>query len=240
MIQHHNNLAIAGRRLRGGNWWETDANLELYLPFTTDATDRGPNGLDGTLYGNATISSSVLALDGTDDYVGIPSDANVQCNLPVTYVGWIKIQANPIISTLIFAADDWTGSAGLSLNKYFGYVIGVRDSLYEMSCGNGLGPYQQHRKSYVVYTTPPKNTWIHIGAVFNNFSSFDFFINAVEQSGSYSGTATSIAYSGQTGPWLGRRDGSADFEGEMSNVLVFSRALSQTEISEIKTGTDPS
>ena len=229
-------LFVAGGR-NGSVWLNTtevliDPSLVLYFPFSGDAKDQSGRGNDGAVYG-ATLTSNgfgasdrAYQFDGSDDYIdcGQPTDLNFTG--PFTISAWI----NPLeiegygskYRTIVGKWKDWN-PGDVDLRQY---TLGFGHGGYvHLGIGAG-GPWD------AVISAEPLTTgvWTHIAGVYDG-SSLKVYVNGVEQGSK----ATSLAMVSQPVPvqmaaancggW-----GQEFFQGALSGVRMYNRALSSNEI----------
>lgn len=74
------------------------------------------------------------------------------------------------------------------------------------------------------------DTWYHFAGIFNGLDDMKAYVNGVEVSGSYTGTATSYFHSENSGT-LGKSGNPSDlFQGSIDDFRIYKRALSPSEI----------
>jgi hypothetical protein len=189
-----------------------------YHPFRTDATDENGH-FDATLLGGAAIQSdptrgNVLNLSGANQYVNLPPAAGkIQ-----TFMAWVK----------------WNGGAawqrifdfGTDTNRYF--VLTPSAANGKLRCNitvNGI-PGEQ------ILDAPgplPVGVWTHVAVVLDGTRGV-LYTNGIPVA---TNTAMNLvpADLNATNIWFGRSQfPDPYFNGQLSSVRMFSRALSATEI----------
>jgi Concanavalin A-like lectin/glucanases superfamily len=110
-----------------------------------------------------------------------------------------------------------------------------------MRMGDGSGCGSTDRADVTGTTAISTNQWHHLGAVFNTTDDVELYIDAVQDSVTYSGTASSISY-GSRGFEIGRvqsNGGGSCAEstfianGQIDDVRIYNRALSPDEIKRL-------
>ena len=203
-----------------------------YYPFTGNANDASGNGFNGSVNGPVLDSDrdgnvqSSYKFNGGTDAITVPDNAVLEnTGKSITISGWVKPTAN--------WASDYRASVaakgGYDVN--YGYELLIRGDMaieWDIAtegCGTSVNAI-------------PLNTYSHVVAVFddaNNLASI--YINGkLIASNTVNGsiTAGNAAFS------IGRRcDGNyfaASFQGNLDEIRVYNRALSQTEINLLYNG----
>ena len=181
-------------------------------------------------YGNSlTLSApavgNAITLNGTGNYVSIPSNINTAITgNTITAEGWFYITSTFNLTGLI------TEEIGTNNNVKFGITSGVVAGVQKIYAGfinNGTST------SVTSSANLPLNTWTHIAANYNG-SSLNVFVN-----GTLTGTlSNSSSISGEDAWYLGRAaDGSSYFPGTVDEVRIWNVARSQSEINDNKNTT---
>ena len=162
-------------------------------------------------YSAATNGGSAY-LDGTGDYLSLPSNAAFQfpINGSFTIECWVRLTTTGVYQ-YAYSAGTATGATDL----YFG-VYNTNVMAFVVSSGLGVGSYLALGTTALV-----ANTWYHI-AVTRSTSTVRFFLNgAAETIASTSGTS-SVAMPSAAGPaYVGTYFGTASFlNGYISNLRV--------------------
>jgi hypothetical protein len=161
---------------------------------------------------NTAVNGGSAYLDGTGDYLSLPSNAAFQfpINGSFTIECWIRLTTTGVYQ-YAYSAGTATGATDL----YFG-VYNTNVMAFVVSSGLGVGSYLALGTTALV-----ANTWYHI-AVTRSTSTIRFFLNgAAETIASTSGTS-SVAMPSIVGPaYVGTYFGSASFlNGYISNLRV--------------------
>jgi hypothetical protein len=190
-------------------------NVISYSGAGTAWRDLSGNGLNGTLINGPSYNNSnngSVVFDGTNDLVSI------------TYNSVFNLVTSTTINIWYFTS----GSSGYILNRdkggWEGYNIGPGSISYSGQVGGNDFDYSWG------YST---NRWNMLTWVVNRQSGFYLiYLNGVQQGTSFAITHPAL---NSTNPlYLGSRGGVPDnfFNGRISNVLVYNRALSATEITQ--------
>ena len=158
------------------------------------------------------VNGGSAYLDGTGDYLSLPSNAAFQfpINGSFTIECWIRLTTTGVYQ-YAYSAGTATGATDL----YFG-VYNTNVMAFVVSSGLGVGSYLALGTTALV-----ANTWYHI-AVTRSTSTVRFFLNgAAETIASTSGTS-SVAMPSAAGPaYVGTYFGTASFlNGYISNLRV--------------------
>lgn len=205
-------------------------SLRVHFQFSGNAQDLSGNGNDGTVYG-ATLTvgrngadSSAYAFDGTSSYITFPADSVLSTEY--TYSLWIKsttaVGNGKKVVVLGIGGADCDQSINLT-NNYFSYD------------GVSAGGYYQIGNTYNTNdpTLPTVDTWVHITGV-KSADSMKLFIDGVKKDVSAT-PSQDPCYSGMgqkgvigSGVALGQF-----FTGAIDEVRIYSRALSDAEVSSL-------
>ena len=201
------------------------ANNKSYPKSGTTWSDLSGNGNTGTLTNGPTFSGAnggSIVFDGTNDYVGFTYNSifNPPSNISVSL--WVRLTVNNAsIRTLI----------ELSVSTDELYFIYWRGDLSPKRWWYGL---RQSNNTYVETNSTSTdfsiNTWYNIALVADSSTGlFSFYINGIlDNSIAYNGTLKQTASSLSIGADAGasRRY----LIGNISNTLIYNRALSAAEI----------
>ncbi len=206
-----------------GLLFEIDAaNPRSYSGTGTSALGLA-NNINGTLFSGVsygTINKGTFIFDGSDDYIefdaagtgvsfGNTSDYNITSWI---YVNSAQVRSNPSI------IEKYNGVGGYPIAvRWFGQQVSA--IIYDGTNGASVG------------TTCPTNTWINISA--NHILSqkrLELYVNGIIGSTSAYTTMNNISSSSSTKIGYRGFDSNTYFTGRVSNVEIYSRSLSSTEI----------
>lgn len=211
--------------------------LVAFYPFNGNARDASDSHSHGVVWGAAMTAdrfgnpNSAFLFDGVDDYIDVGNSVSLKPALPVTMALWFRI-------------DEQKGSGFFTTNFDHNVNNGIwialsADRTIAISYGDG-GPVgrssRRTRKSARMMDT---GTWHHFVGVIHNENALDIYMDGLIDNGAYSGTASSLHYSAGPGNF-GRRDSGTQtepiyFRGAIDGLMVYNRALSEEEITEIYT-----
>ena len=203
------------------------ANTKSYGGSGTTWTDLSGNGNNGTLTNMDgsnlnTSNGGYFTFDGSNEYVNI---GNVLNQYPITISAWTK--TNSTSETLkVDVVNKYTASSAngyrlaLSSNGISGYYFRVS------------GSYTNNYDTE--YGTVSTNTWYHIAMTVDS-SGIKFYIN-----GSLVGSNTWIGTAGapttttnlSLGYYPGNTAGGQYYDGEISQVSIYNKALTASEIQQ--------
>ncbi|MDD5627058.1 MAG: LamG domain-containing protein [Patescibacteria group bacterium] len=200
----------------------------------TTATDKSGNGNTGTLtsgplwaqgvqpFQGGKIGGGALQFDGTDDYVGVTRNANLEPASAFSIETWVKVSA--------FQDSEWNTSQIISKygGNYKGYILSLN------KVGSSWYFYFTTCTPSTCYgTSQPTQAvslgqWYHLVAVFQNGSPNLMYVNGVLVGQSANAAITHDTaqnlFIGKAG-WY-----SSFFNGTIDDVRVYNRALSPAEI----------
>ena len=210
----------------------SDANLVAYYKFDGNANDSSGNGNHGDPNGGPVyttgIDNQAISLDNIDDYVAIQNlhyDSNGHPEVSVC--AWIRT-----------SSEENQAIVSFDRNEYWRFEIN----------GEGAGPGEIGLKvmtstgqmDYGSSSRVDDGQWHHVAGVFDN-GTLSFYIDGNREQlalgGSTFGTGTTRygfvgsrseadVFDGDTGtPW--------HFNGDLDDVRIYSRALSQAEVADL-------
>jgi hypothetical protein len=215
------------------------ANLEkglvAHYSFNGDAKDRTPYGNNGTVHG-ATLtkdrlgrSDSAMSFNGSGAYidVGKPSILKFQGNQSMSICAW----ANPSTASgygRVFAADAGHGGYGyrlwLNVDGYWGFSI--------TSAARNDGALYSANAAQL-------NTWQLVCGMWNG-SAMSIYVNG-SIAGTKDASVGTIDYSSVGDFAIGGRTNQSTnyFTGDIDDVRIYNRALSQQEIQKLYDSYNP-
>jgi hypothetical protein len=233
LVDHLDLEIMAGEWLKGDSAAATAvpdaAALVAHYRFDGNANDSSPNNYHGTVKGGGSYaagkSGQALHLDGFDDYVAIQNMSYAASDLTqVTVSAWIRTDspANQHI-------------ASFDRNEYW------RLQLAGEAGGPGLLGWSVMTSSgqvdYASARRVDDGQWHHVAGVFDN-GTLTMYIDAGPEAsvfgGSTFGTATTrfgfIGIGSEATEFDGRPNATGYFDGDLDEVRIYDRALTQAEI----------
>ena len=193
----------------GNSTFSSTSNIGLWY-------DLSGNGYNGTLNGptsNVSNKGNIL-FNGSSDYVtGIGSSIVPTSTAPYTVSVWCYRNTNNLNSKELLA--QWT-SANSSNSFFFGF-------------NNSNVRFTDNWNDVVVSGAGNTNVWMNLVGVYTVSNAY-IYLNGVLAATKGSG----FTYTG-TGPLIIGRQGELNgeyFDGRISNVLIYNRALAASEISQ--------
>lgn len=215
-----------------------------YWPLSGDAYDMSSNSLDGTISGAYTepghnleeLYNSSLYFDGISDYVEIPYSSLLQFGTGSFSVSlWIKPEIN---GTMRLIDSRGTGTAG----SYPGFQI-VLESDASGWYFNTTGTDDSYANYFFCMgngNTYTCDQWHHISMVFQENSELRLYVDgeldATIYASSYGGVSNSLplvfgAALVSSGYYNPPSTMTENFKGNLEDIYLFDRLLSETEIS---------
>lgn len=207
-------------------WWKLNEGSG------TTILDSSGNGYDGTTVGCTWVNSagtSCLSFNGQSDEVNLPSIDLLNLN-SLTVVAWINSDLTKV-GFIVYHGSSGEFELGNGDLSQENETLNLNPTLAEFSVK--LSDSNWYR---VVSTPMTPNTWHQIVAVWVEGSSLSIYVDGV-----LAGTNDAIANLGlfDPGSWFPNSLGiyaqnqweQPDwFKGQMSNVMIYGRALSDSEI----------
>lgn len=197
------------------------ANMISWWPGEGNANDI-QNGNHGTLSNGVMFTSGkveqAFSLDGTDDFVNVPSSPSLDPITAITLDAWVST-ATPADGTIRVIAG-----------RPFGYQLNLFDD-GRVGFGVRVGGSVQ-----VVVSTGilPANTFAHVAGTYDSSTgSLKVYLNGVETAATLSGQMDSQDKPFQIGGFADPDFTGAFFKGLIDEVELFNRALSASEIQGI-------
>lgn len=198
---------------------EGGSSLEYYYPLDDASTpyDDVTSGHDldtitGTTTGNAGIfGNDAVGFDGTDDNAESPSSSTTLFDSAISFSGWFY----------------WTNTginAANALRIGGGFTNAIDDVQPNHFDQIRISYYHGGTEEVVRFGTSAGDTWKHIGFTHDGTTA------AYYEDGSQADTA-STAWGGLDNDYV--QMGRGDFAGRISDVRVYSRALSSSEMSDL-------
>jgi len=202
------------------SYTEVAAGLVSRYTFDVDARDTyGSN--DGTLAGGAFIANDgtrgkVLSLDGTDDYVSLPTSNMTAGRSELTLTMWLK-------------PDEWVASNTIwdeyAETNYWQFSI-TEGSWYTRDSSTGTTSPRNNDLSLPSVST---GAWHHLAFVYSvsGGNKAIYYDGALHAS---SGTSVDTLTSARDGAGVGYPSDGLYYDGMVDDVRLYDRALSGSEI----------
>lgn len=219
--------------------------LVAYYPFNGNANDASGNGNNGTVKG-ATLTSdrfgsvnSAYYFDGVNDFIEVPNSNSLnitQNQLTISY--WINWQNSTTYC-------NYFGISKGGYDVHAGYELYVRGSCPGETENGFMGMSIGNSSSGALSVTNAnsyRNTWVHLVGVLDN-KTVTLYINGQKATSYYENTTSVPMNPGSSSAYallIGTRTpGNANvgwLSGTMDDIRIYNRALSDSEIQQLYTG----
>lgn len=187
-----------------------------YPKYGNICRDLSGNNIIGTFTGNTSFNSEVngnFLFDGNNDYIELSSLTPYSNTQPHTYCAWFKPHSGG--GNYYWLINNGTNANGTSLIQYQSRI----GFFY-----SGGGAYQAGNTSMSL------NQWHYIVASYNGNTSVTFYLDgAFDGTQSPGGSWTATNNTPRLGGWY---NGGYSFDGQMSVVQVYNRALIQSDVTQ--------
>jgi hypothetical protein len=198
----------------------TDSSAVSRWAFDGDVKDSWGNndGTDNTSlgYSSDAIRGKAKKFDGSDDYVEIDADQSHNVSDDLTVTAWFR--SNEISSSRQAIVQKWSGSYTDQ------YLLRLKDGdiQFYINDGGTVGPA---RTSYT------EKEWYFVAGVYDSSKGLKLFKNGIRRNlYSYSGGIDNVNDKLGLGGDSGQN---AQFNGQIDDVRIYSRALSPSEVFEL-------
>ena len=228
-------LALLVLTATGTAWADLSNGLIAYYPFSGNANDQSGYGHDGTVYG-ATLTTdrfgnpnSAYSFDGLDDYVRVPDDPQLDGMDSLTLSVWVKLSGSNQEMEVLNKYDHYSGS-----HLDDSYNIGI----------DGWGPlavFQYATKDAKVIKISndplPIDPWHHIVGVYTGTEG-TLYVDGSKVALSRDDPDPGGPLNSITADLLiGCGEGSGSlvkfFSGEIDDVRIYNRALTDSEVYDL-------
>jgi hypothetical protein len=190
--------------------------------------DDNANDLSGNYSGTPTDVSYGV---GEFDLAGVFNGSTSNIQLPALGLGgnqsrsvsvWVKVDSLATTRPIFSYGDEQVG-------KGFNFAIGASGAIF-------VGYYS---RDYSTTTTPiTTNTWYHIVVTYNggltqDASNTGIYVNKVPLDKTSTGSYTGVANTTNTFYEIGQRKTFTNFDGQIDQVRIFNKALSQAEVATL-------
>jgi len=207
-------------------WWTFDDGSGS---VAKDASGKGHDAtlLGGPEYVKGETSSGALSFDGVDDIVQVAEVPAFDLSNALTITAWVKVNN---LSTYYFILDK--SPSGTAPNNYSGnyefrtaVTTGVLQLLHQTSQGT----------DYATYNSTAGITagrWYHVAVTFVKGGQVKFYLDGVP-AGSTPQTANFPILNDEPLRIGGRKDGYSFFNGQVDDVRLYNRALTDAEVKQV-------
>ena len=187
------------------------ANTRSYLGSGNTVYDLSGSGNTSALTNGPTYLSSNLGtfvLDGTNDYILVNSQANILSKTAYTKIAYIYISNFSTVNNII--------SGGFSGQHAF-WMFGTN----KLNAGHN-GAWN----TVVGATSLSLNTWYFAAVTYSDSTGWKLYLNGREDGTS----ASTTTFTGNQEIVIGAYSSGNNFTGRISNIQVYNRTLTATEI----------
>ncbi len=212
--------------------------LVAYYPFNGNANDASGNGNNGTLNGGVTFQNDRFGNQSKscnfngDGFIEIPSLLNIQYN-PTTYSAWIRASSlvtdiRPLGAGVSIVGRDLCGQ-GIQgqLVVWHNPNVSINQQLDFYTGGSGVA------FNYSV----PLNQWIHVVFSWDQNDTMKLYVNGQLIQSTYSSSSGFLSngmppfrIGSGAGNCTNNSIGRSFWKGDIDEVTIYNRALSQSEI----------
>ncbi|HUI92323.1 MAG TPA: LamG-like jellyroll fold domain-containing protein [Chitinivibrionales bacterium] len=202
------------------NTYSLPAGTIAYYPLDNNCNDYSGNGNNGSAYGGpawvAGYSGNALYCDGVNDYVSVPNSNSLTITNQLSVSAWIKPEKGSMWYRIVGMSNSTqsenTWCLGMAMNGGIYFCVWNSNGQNNTNCSQLI----------------PLNKWSHVAGTWDG-TTLRAYLNGVlqpEQVAAYGPVLSS------TGPLIiGRKpDNTYYFQGAIDEVIIFNRALSQSEI----------
>ncbi len=195
----------------------------------TTASDSSGNGHTGTLLNGAAWNAGgmldgCVSLDGTNDFVSVPSSTALNVTSAVTFAVQIH-------------AVTWGGPSGVTANRRI-LQKGYNDDQYRLTSEGGSLKFDLRNVAALTASLPATGRWVHVAATYDRGAGqmrlyYDGELVASRTASGLIGTTNNnlcIGTKKLTPAPSGYND---NFSGRIDDVRIYNRALTQAEIAAL-------
>jgi hypothetical protein len=214
----------------------------IHYSFNNTLNDGSGNNLNAVLYGDPLTyaadrfgranQAAVFPGPTNSVIVGTPSISEKITGFPFSVSLWFKTASVIDYQTLV-RAD------GGESSSYSGFWLQVGvggEGTLSFSFGDNTSNTSSSRNTITTPAVFSADTWYHVAVNVRGANDMEFYINGVKNTAcTYSGDATAMVFNpAYTTGLLGNFPGaSSSFEGLMDDYRIYSKTLSQAEVSAL-------
>jgi hypothetical protein len=203
--------------------------LLAYYPFNGDASDQSSHHLDGYVSGASLTNdrksnaNSAMRFDGYSSYITVPYAPLLDLGETFTLALWLKPDYGygQNHQGHIYLLSRWEATGYLASS----YLLALTPNgkVYFSTYNDVIHEIQG-------YTTVPVNNWSHIAVTRSISGEVKLFVNGELDNSGYIPMQQSSSYDLEIGR---HRIGYSYFKGDMDEILIYGRALSEQEIKKL-------
>ena len=202
------------------------SNLNYYYRVRTEKTSlSGQGGVSNTIIvrtlSSITPPGNCLALDGTNDYISIPSSTGINnqfANNRLTLETWLYLKSLPTGGAMpAIITEGYNGAGGYN----------IKFAIYLFQNGIGAGHHNGNWTQAKLNEPLPLNRWLHIAATYDQ-SIIKLYIDGVVVA---TQNSTAALPTGSEDWTIGKRwDYLETINGSMDEVRIYNEALTASQI----------
>jgi hypothetical protein len=199
----------------------SDEGLIGYWDANDNSEDWSGNGIDGTLTGNANVTTTgkfgnSFGFDGAGDYVALGNNDNLNEIKQITVSTWTKFNDDTAYQSLVGHFED-------NLNQFFLHYHNAHSLRFRV--GNGT------TNVAAIYSwTPELGKWYNIVGTYNG-SKINVYLDGILVAQS---SMTGDLSAGVANAFIGSKRGFDEcLDGAIDEVMIYNRSLSDSEISAL-------
>lgn len=208
-------------------------SLLAHYPFDSNTLDNSGNNANATGFNLIDTTNrfndadKAYAFNGTNGYVLLPNDSALKPSFPFSISFWLYIDSFPTLHQTVYKSDDIN-------NNYAGFWITLNpQGEITAAYGNGNGVSIYNRRTKHSNGPISKDKWLHIAVSFNGLNSTELYVDGVNQTGYYSGFASSLGYSSATGVigrYITNSQGTRFINALIDDVRIYNDTLDQLDV----------
>ena len=214
------------------SWWELDEESGVRSDEAANANDLTDNNT--VTYGTGKDGNSAKFTKTNSEYLSISDGSQTGLDITgdLTMSAWIK-KTTDFGNGQIMGKFD--GNGGASSRGYALHLDANTSTSLDINISNGTTATWK----YVTWA-PTTGTWYHVAAVYDaSAGSVEFYVDGSQQGTTQTGLPTSITNNSQAFQIGAHSGGGSYIDGEVDIAIVFDRALTSAEISDLYNSGSP-
>jgi hypothetical protein len=206
-------------------WWRMDDNAASTVVIDSAGANTGTSARNTSTVTTNGINRGALAFNGSSDFVAITNSPSVDITSAISVSCWVYPQSSSQNSGIV---GKW--NSGSQTDN--AWLIYVGQNVANNKWGFTLQQSDNAIKSIAPATTFSATNWYHVVLVAGG-TNFSAYVNGSNIGNTaYDGTIKSTARNVTIGK-LRTQDALYSFNGIIDDVLIFPRALTQSEITQL-------
>ena len=202
--------------------------LMAHYPFEGNANDESGNGNDGTLNGDPQFvegqEGQAISLDGDGDFVQTDPSSSLKVDEKLTFAAWVFVDLDSM-------ARKTLAVQGTNVDTDGNWEIRVRDD-GSFTLGNNNVDGGARSDGGI-----PVRQWHHVAITFSGGTTKFYIDGALDSEKDFGASSFNTTSDGiKIGDREYTGDEADDFKGEMDEVRLYDRALTEEEVQELYDG----